>query len=196
MREAAGLLSEIGINRESARTALAAGLAGEVRRAGGAHLVEECSVRAVIARAAQQPRPGPALAEALHEGIFTARLGPRRETPDEEWRSWRGADLTRPLEEQLLGAAGWWSISWITRAGYAGLAGAGYLLPFVGVVAGIAVVGAEVTGIIRDPATPRGRRCRFELRPAGPWYDELRGRQLLTSPGPPWVTLHAGRIAG
>jgi hypothetical protein len=150
MREAAGLLAELGINRESARTALAAGLAGEVRRAGGAHLVEERSVRAVMERATQPPVSGAALAEARQAGIFTARLGPRRETPDEEWRSWRG----------------------------------------------IAVVGAEITGIIRRPAEPQGRRCRFELREAGPWYDELRGRQLLTSGGPPWVTLGAGRIAG
>lgn len=177
MREAAGLLAELGINRESARTALGAGLAGEVRRAGGAHLVEERSVWAVTERAAQAPVPNSALDDALRTGVFTARLGPRRATPDEGWRSWRGADLAAPEEEQLLAASAWWSLTHVTRAVFA-------------------VLGAEITGVTRDPASSQSRRCRFELAPSGPWYEELHGRRVLTTPGPPWVTLTADRIAG
>ncbi len=181
MREAAELLAEIGINRESARVALHAGLAGEVRRAGGARLVRERSVRAVIDRSRQHPTPTPDLEEAKRHGVFVARLGPCRETPEEDWRTWRGADLTAAPEEQRLAASGWWSIDAVARAGFRGLAQGGVRQPFVGV--------AEIVGLTQDRESLRGRRCRFDLAPpTGDWYEQLRGRQLLTSPGPPWVT--------
>jgi hypothetical protein len=196
LREAAGLLAGLGINRESARVALGAGLAGEVRRAGGTHLVAERSVKAVIERAGEAPTGTAALEEAWRAGVFTVRLGPRRDTPEDGWRDWRGADLTAPTAEQLLAASGWWAVSWITQAVFVVEARAGFLMPFVGTIAGIAVVGAEITGVTRDPTPARGRWCRFDLRPPGPWFDDLHGRQLLTAPGPPWVTLPLGRIAG
>lgn len=141
-----------------------------IRRAGGAHLVEERSVRAVIDRARRPPVLAPDLEEAERHGVFVARLGPRREAPEDDWRSWRGADLTAPPEEQRLGAAGWWSINPLARAGFRGLAGLGVLQPFVAVVAGIAVVGAEVVGLVQDPESSRAA-------------------------GPPWVTWPLDRIA-
>lgn len=116
MREAAELMGRIGINRESARIAMNAGMVGEVRRAGGARLVRERSVRAVIDRARQPPAPTPDLEEARRQGVFVARLGPCRETPEEDWRTWRGADLTAAPEEQRLAASGWWSLNALARS--------------------------------------------------------------------------------
>ena len=184
MREAAELMAEIGINRESARVAMNVGLVGEVRRAGGARLVRERSVRAVIDRARRSPTLTPDLEEAKRQGVFVARLGPCRETPEEDWRTWRGADLSAAPEEQRLAASGWWSLDTVARAGFRGLAGVGARQPFVGVLAGIAVLGAEIVGLTQDRDSPRGRRCRFHLQaPTGDWYAQLDGRQLLTSPG-------------
>jgi len=197
MREAAELLAEIGINRESARVAMNAGLVGGVRRAGGARLVRERSVRAVIDRARQPPTPTPDHEEARRHGVFVARLGPCRETPEEDWRAWRGADLTAAPEEQRLAASGWWSLNALARAGFRGLAEGGVRQPFVGVLAGIAVVGAEIVGLTQDRESPHGRRCRFELAPpTGDWYAQLEGRQLLASPGPPWVTWPLATASG
>lgn len=189
MRQAADLLlTDLGINRESARIALTAGLAGEVVPTGGAHLVEEHSVRAVIERAYRPMGSEADYDTARRAGAFVGRLGPRAATPEDVWRTWRGVDLAAPGEEQRLAASGWWQVSIPTRVLLTVRAERGDLIPFMGVVAGLAVVGGEVVSVAGRRPGHDGRWVRFELAEAGAWFEELRGRRVGPRSGPPWFT--------
>jgi hypothetical protein len=197
LRRAADLLqTDLGINRESARIALNAGLAGEVVRAGGAHLVEDHSVRAVIERAHRPMGSEDSYDAARRAGAFVGRLGPRRATPEDDWRSWRGVDLAAPGEEQLLAAAGWWQVSIPTRVLLTVRAERGDLVPFIGVVAGLAVVGGEVAGVAGRRPGHDARWLRFDLTLPGSWFEELQGRRIGPRTGPPWFTWPDGAWSG
>lgn len=178
MREAATLLSELGINRETARTALAAGLAGEVLRTSSAHLVDERRVKAVIDRARHPVEPSPEWLEACAGEIFVGRIGPDR------------TDLRAPTTEQLAAAGGPWRCSIWTLMWWRVRAERGDRVPFVGLVAGLAVVGGEIAGVTVTPTTGRPQ-AHFDLVPAGAWFDAVRGRRLGPPVGPAWFV--AGR---
>jgi hypothetical protein len=62
------------------------------------------SVRAVIERAHRPVGSEDCYDAARRAGAFVGRLGPRRATPEDDWRSWRGVDLAAPGEEQRLAA--------------------------------------------------------------------------------------------
>ena len=165
-----------------------AGLAGEVLRARGAHLVEERSVRVVIERAYQPMASEEAYDTARRAGAVVGRLGPRRATPEDDWRSWRGVDLTAPDVQQRLAASGWWQVSIPTRVPLTARAERGDPIPFMGVVAGLAVVGGEVVSVGGRRAGCDGRWLRSGLAEAGAWFEELRGRRVGPRSGPPWFT--------
>ena len=182
-RESAARLAVLGMDREAARRALHAGLAGPGLRTSGAILYPEDRVDAVVAHAL---RPLGDLDPRCDRGMFVGRLGPRTPTPDDDWRAWRGADLTASVAEQLAAASGWWRMSSPTRVLLRARAEREGFVPFAGTVAGIAVVGGEVTDL-SSAGGPSPLSTRLELRPAGDWFAEVHGRQLwLGSAGGPW----------
>lgn len=100
------MLAEVGLRRETARHLLNAGIAGKPFVTSVAHLYHADRVRAVVERAALDAEGVPWVATET----FVGRVGPR--TPDPgPGRSWRGADLTAPLGEQLDAVRQWWELS-------------------------------------------------------------------------------------
>jgi hypothetical protein len=167
-RQARERLGGLGLDPESARRVLKAGLAGPVVRTRGATLYDACRVQQLIERASQSKQAAP----EPHMETFVARMAPGR------------LDVRLPLEEQLDAVRGGWRLG-IWTAGYLALLGGdqGYF-PFLATVGGIVALGAEITG--SESAGRRGgrdARHAFILRPAGPWFDQWRGVRLATGRG-------------
>lgn len=182
-REAADRMACLGMDRETARRALVAGVAGEPLRTRGAHLYETSRVDRVIEDA---DRPIGPVSAACADGVFVGRLSRRRPTPEDDWRGWRGADLTAPCSEQRAAASGWWRMSAITAVVLKLRVEASDFVPFVGAVSGLAMLGAEIVDIHTEAVLGRPDRTRFELRAAGAWFEALAGRRLDGPTGSPW----------
>jgi hypothetical protein len=163
-RQAAGILAPAGLSRRGAERVLRAGLAGEPVRTSSSLLYDEDRVRALASR----PR------------FNLTDLG--------EICSWRGAFLARrevsvdaPWDEQVSAASGGWRLGMWTGA----LLGAQFAvnrpLPFLAMVRGFVVFGAEVVGLAQH-----GDCVRLELVRPGPWYPELQGLRFIPPLGGPF----------
>lgn len=134
-REACDLLRErAGIDRETARRVLAAGLAGPGVRLRGSILHDRAAVESLASR----PLLGPWMPEVCRQGTFVARLGQRR------------ADVGAPQAEQLRAAGGPWRFSALARVKLHVMVEGRDFLPFVATTGGFVVLGAVV-------ASPRRR---------------------------------------
>jgi hypothetical protein len=181
-REAGRLLGDLGVDRESARRALLAGVAGPGERIGGLVLYESARVEELVALVGSAPEPDPrSLAPICRGGIFVARVGPRREESS-PWRTWRGADMTAPMSEQLDAVRRWWHMSPYTRILFEARVERNGYLPFLVTVSGFVVLGADVVAI--DPWRPEG--TSFSLREPSRWFDPFRHSRLPVTQGGPW----------
>jgi hypothetical protein len=181
-REAGRALSALGVDRESARRALLAGVAGPGHRLGGLLLYESERVEKLISRAsALSGLDSCALDPICQRGIFTARVGPRKEEASTD-RAWKGADMTAPMSDQLDGVRMWWQMSSFTRVMLKLKVEQDGYFPFLATVAGFVVVGADIVGLER--ARPEG--TAFCLREPSSWFDTLRHARLPVTRGGPW----------
>lgn len=202
-RQATAYLMVPGIRRESARSALKAGVAGRPVRVRNALLYEAGAVRDVLNRM----DPPCEIHVRTSRPIFVARVAPRMPDPDSPWRSWRGADVLAPRLEQLDAVRGWWHLGFRLEALLRGV-GRHKGVPFVGTCGGIVVLGAEIVDIdtsldeagiavseVRAAAHSRGpaytRLARaFVLGDPGSWFDEQSGRRFSTGAGGPFRLVH------
>lgn len=151
-RQARERLGGVGLDPESARRVLVAGLAGPVVRTRAATLYDASLVQQLAERASQ---PVQALPEP-HMETFVARMGPGR------------LDVRLPLEEQLDAVRGGWRLGTWTAGYLAVIRGVHGHLPFLATVGDIVALGAEITGT--ESAGRRDgldARHAFLLRPAG-----------------------------
>jgi len=158
-----------------ARRVLAAGLAGPGLRTRGAVLYDEAAVEALIRR----PRCDETVLDRWRP--FIARLGRRR-----------AFDVAASWSEQVAQVAGGWYVPMLSDA-YMRLfrpAGVDHQ-PFVAVIGGWVVLGAEITGSAfedRPAASNRARPDRtFSLVPPGAWFEELRETWLPIDNGATWT---------
>jgi hypothetical protein len=177
-RQAAELLAEIGLGPEPARRALLAGVAGPAQRTRGALLYDEAAVRRLLVEPVDQTR----VDERCWDGMFVARVGPRKEAADEN-RSWQGADLTASIDEQRDGVRMYWRIAPLTRLCIARMVEVRGYVPFVATVSGLVVVGGDMTGL---QLARCGRGVMLTLEEPSEWFEPFRGRRFLTRPGGPW----------
>jgi hypothetical protein len=181
-REAGRALSTLGVDRESARRALLAGVAGPGERIGGLLLYDSARVDELISRVSAAPELDlDALDPICRRGIFAARVGPRREEGSPH-RAWKGADMTAPSSEQLDGIRMWWQMSPFTRVLLKLRVERDGYFPFLATVAGFVVAGADIVGL--EPWRPEG--TAFCLREPSPWFEAFRHRRLPVTKGGPW----------
>jgi len=181
-REAAAILAGIGLDRESARRALLAGVAGEAQRTRGALLYDEAAVKRLLV----DPVDPDDLGMDCWDGMFVGRVGPRRAAPDEH-RQWRGADLTAPVGEQRDGVRMYWQIAPLTNLCIARMVGKRGFVPFVATVSGFVVLGGDITGLTGGP-----HGVALTLAEPSEWFDPLRGGRFVTPAGGPWAWWPAG----
>ena len=194
-------MAVLGVDRESARRALLSGVAGQAVRTRGATLYDADAIDALVdhARVTITPEDAPGV---CRRGVFVGRLGPRRPTPQDDWRSWRGADASAPLREQLDAASAWWRLALMTRILIGILVEQDGYVPFLGTVASFVLVGGEITDARAGPASAGDRATRLELRPAGRWFATFERRRISGPAGGPWYGWPDGiwnsldRIAG
>ena len=202
-REAADALRVVGVPRESARQALLSGAAGVGRRTRGSIRYDAAQVHGLVerVRACRALEEGATaewgLAPECREGIFVARVRPR-EPEVSTRRSWKGADMTAPTDEQLDAVRMWWRVATLTRIWFRFRIGRDGFVPFVATVGGFVTLGAEMIGLESawlegepNRAEKRGRYAwslatAFTLRPAGAWFEPLRGGRLPVTHGGPW----------
>jgi hypothetical protein len=181
-REAGRAMSALGVDRESARRALLAGVAGPGERIGGLLLYDSACVEELISRVRAAPElDSEALDPICRRGIFTARVGPRKEEAS-PYRAWKGADMTAPTSEQFDGVRMWWQMSAFTRVLLRLRVERDGYFPFLAAVAGFVVVGADIVGL--EPARPEG--TAFCLREPSTWFEVLRHARLPVTKGGPW----------
>lgn len=181
-REAAERLGALGVDRQAARRALLAGLAGRGERRRGALLYDAARVDAVAERAAEEMDLGAAddLPEQCRAGTFVVRLPPRIDDTG-PGRTWRGVDLHVPLKEQHDAARMWFRTSVWTRTMIRMRAERDGHVPFVATVGSFVALGADITGVDLED-----RGVAFRLSEPGEWFDAWRGRRLATGAGGPW----------
>lgn len=182
-RRAGQMLAEIGIGRETARHLLNAGIAGQPLVTDVAHFYDAERVLAAVERAGVLD----GWTEAAATEMFVGRIGPR--SPDAgPGRTWRGADLSAPLREQLDAVSHPWELSIWKRVLLRSLIERDGFVPFLGALGGVVVVGGEIVGLRspgpEDVGRPRG--TGFELREAHDWFLEWQGRRLRLGDGGPW----------
>ncbi|MBO0842861.1 MAG: hypothetical protein J2O46_06725 [Nocardioides sp.] len=168
------------VSRDQARRALAAGLAGAPRRTTGSLRYDADAVDALIAR----PRCSDDVLDRWRP--FIARIGRDR-----------SFEVDRPWAEQAEVLAGGWYIPVATDillTDHSALAEGEIRHPFVAVLAGWVVFGAEIVGRGPDPGfsgpVTRNRRhgtTRFELAPPCAWFESLAGTWLPLEIGPAWT---------
>jgi hypothetical protein len=97
------------------------------------------------------------LSDDSWDGMFVGRVGPRKEVPTADrkpdTRTWQGADLSAPVEEQRDGVRMYWRIAPLSRLCMEQLVRRRGFVPFVATVSGFVVVGGDITGL---EAGPRG----------------------------------------
>ena len=196
-REAAEMVGQVcGTDRETGRRVLKAGVAGEPVRTRSAHLYPAAAVEALADRARHPVGLGEVDPLCL-DGVFVARLSPRRPDPGCVWRTWRGADMSAPEDEQRRAASAWWRISLVNRIRSSVYLEQRCFLPFLGTVGGFVVLGADIVGVDRYQGEIRGRErgggwsgvwCRFHLQAPGAWFDAFRGGRLEGPTGGPWYS--------
>ena len=182
-RRAGQMLAEIGIGRETARHLLNAGVAGQPLVTSAAHFYDADRVRAVVERAGVLER----WTEAAATEMFVGRIGPRVPDPG-PGRTWRGADVSAPLREQLDAVSKPWELSKWKRVLLLSLIERDGFVPFLGAMGGIVVVGGEIVGFRSAGADEDGRTrgTAFDLREARDWFPEWQGRRLRLGAGGPW----------
>jgi len=178
-RQAAEMLSEIGLGPEPARRALLAGVAGPAQRSRGALLYDGGAVKRLLV----DPVDPGALSVDCWDGMFVGRVGPRRAAPD-EFRQWRGADLTAPVAEQRDGVRMYWRIAPLTNFCIARMIERRGFVPFVATVSGFVVVGGDTTGL---QIAGDGRGVVMTLTDPTEWFEPLRGGRFVTPAGGPWA---------
>jgi hypothetical protein len=132
--------------------------------------------------------------------IFVARVAPR--TPDvaSDWRTWRGADVLAPREEQLDAVRAWWHLGFRMEV-LTGAVGRAKGVPFVVTCGGLVVLGAEIVDLdeeLRKPPSRQGagytrRAVAFTLDAPGAWFDGQYGRRFSTGAGGPFRLIHGIR---
>jgi hypothetical protein len=181
-REAGRALSALGVDRESSRRALLAGVAGQGERIGGLLLYDSARVEELILRVNGSPELATDSIDPIcRRGIFTGRVGPRREETS-PFRAWKGADMTAPLSEQFDGVRMWWQLSPFTRVLLKLRVERDGYFPFLATVAGFVVVGADIVGV--EPVRPQG--TALCLREPSPWFEAFRHARLPVTKGGPW----------
>jgi len=155
-RQAAGLLTAVGLNRTRAQLVLDSGLAGEPVRTSSAHLYHARRVRALVDR----PVVGWRAVDALDlHALFVARTG---------------VDPGLGASNQVSSWCRDPSISIWTRVAMMGQIQSVGPVPVVATVCGFVALGAELIGYDRD----------WTVRAPGPWFETMRDGRLLTGPGP------------
>lgn len=185
--------------RDATRAALKAGVAGAPIRVRNALLYRADEVRAALDRTAHPCE----IAARVDRPVFVARMAPREADPESSWRTWRGADVLAPRNEQVDAARAWWHLGDRLYALVRALASAKGM-PFVVTCGGIVVLGAEIVGMDREleaegMAISRARRDQassrqpytrlasaFVLREPGPWFEGQYGRRWKTGAGGPF----------
>jgi hypothetical protein len=176
-RQAADVLGRVGLSREQARRLLHTGLAGPAIRTRGALLYDAGRVMEL----ADWPTVDPTTIDPICQaGVFVARL------PD--------LDAYAPPADLDARVADGWQVSATMRLQLRVQAQRAVCVPFVATVSGYVVLGADLIDVRPMPApTLTEQRCRLELQPAGTWFEGLRARRLVTSPGGPWTLWVPGR---
>jgi len=172
-REAAQILSPLGVSRDKSRQLLAHGLAGPPVRTRRAVLYDLVAVDRLAERVEANDAT---LDDAAPHGLVLLRRaltpGPAHVLRDQLAHGW---DLT------VLATI--WLRLRIEQSQQAGLRG----LPAMATVAGFPVVGAEVTGLTTVFETATGSSQRLDLTPPGPWWIRLSQLRVPTGAGRPWV---------
>jgi hypothetical protein len=176
-RQAADVLGSAGLSREQARRLLHTGLAGPAIRTRGALLYDADRVMEL----ANWPAIDPTTIDPLcQSGVFVARL------PD--------LDACAPPADLEARVADGWQVSATMRLQLRVQARRAGCVPFVATVSGFVAFGADLIDVRTMPAPTRPeQRCRLELQPAGTWFEGLRARRLVTSPGGAWTLWVPGR---
>jgi hypothetical protein len=182
-RRAGQMLAEIGIRRETARHLLNAGVAGQALVTSAAHFYDADRVRAVVDRAGILD----GWTDAAATEMFVGRIGPRSPDPG-PGRTWRGADVSAPIREQLDAVSQPWALSPWKRVLLRSLIERDGFVPFLGALGGVVVVGGEIVGLGRAVTDTAGqpRGTAFDLREARDWFSEWQGRRLQLGDGGPW----------
>jgi hypothetical protein len=176
-REAQEHFGLLGIDRETARRMLLAGLVRPVHRQRGATLYREADVLAFLRRYLVTP---PAVTDGI---LVVLRSHPRRADPASPV-GWSGIDLTAPPDEQLVAArAGGRGMSVVTRAYIRAVAERDGCVPMVATVGSAVALAAEILEPVPREESAERRRPAWMLRPAGAWGQEWHGLHLPTSPG-------------
>lgn len=181
MREAAGILGPTGIDRETTRRLLAAGLAGEGVRLKHSVLyrrdrVEALAARPEIPHGGQPgwPHPGPTeslLPEICHAGTFVVRLPTRAPVDPGSW---------------MQTCAGPWQISAYGRVRLQVMVETRGLVPLLATLGGFVVMGADITAV-KPCLSARGAIfTRVELAEPGEWFDQCQGLRFRPHRGQPW----------
>jgi hypothetical protein len=175
-RTAAALFADLGIDRETARRVLRAGLVRPVQRMRGVTLYRECELAAFVSRQLVEP---PEVTDGV---VVVFRTHPRRADPDSPV-GWSGLDLTAPPAEQLVAArAGGRGMSAVTRTYVSLLAQRDGCVPMLATIGGFVGLAAEIIGPAPHDAAER-RSPAWQLRGAGAWADEWLGLHVPTGRG-------------
>lgn len=171
-REAAEILSILGLSREQSRRVLHTGVAGPGQRLRGSLLYQEAAVRRLLKR--------PALAaanldEACRQEMFVGRV--------------TRADVTAVWEDRIAAVRTGWHLSPYARLRIKVRAERDGFLPFIATVCGFVVLGADLVAARRTPDD----KTVLDLRPPGGWFAPLRHTRFVTGPGGPWTLWSAER---
>lgn len=166
-RQAAEVLSEVGLSRSQTRQVLSAGLAGMPVVTRGAHLYPE---EAVLELARRPQMTNDEVAEACPKLLFVAR---------------RWVDVLASHEDQLEAVSRRWDLgargSNIVLTVHLGVRGP---IPFVATVCGFVVLGGDLRRMVRESG---GGPYRMELEAPGEWFSAFRNRRLHFGPGRDFV---------
>ncbi|WP_181313108.1 hypothetical protein [Nocardioides campestrisoli] len=196
-REACEVLgARCGMDRETARRVLRAGLAGAGVRLRGTVLYEAAEVEAL----ARRPLLDLGLPRVCHRGTFVARLGARRTVPPERRlrgpdglpQTWRGADLAAAPAEQLRAASGPWRLSPLARVRLTSMVQRQGFVPFVATTGGFVLLGGDLVAARAAEPGRSSSATMLALADPGDWFDAWRRGRLLTGPGGPWQMWPAG----
>ena len=118
--------------------------------------------------------------EACPQGVFVARIGPRRHF-----------HVSQSRDEKIAAVADDWYVPLFSHLWLNLHDGPDGTFPFIATVADFIVLGATIAGReVYGEEQHSTNRCfqltRFTLTAPGPWYDALEGRRLTLGPGYPW----------
>lgn len=169
-REAARLLTPLGLSRSGSQHLLSTGIAGPAMRAGGMKLYD---ARLVEELASRPPVSADEVRKLFPDGAMVVRL-PRARTVDAsaEWPD-TADELAGPWP---LGRGAGLAV-WVKHL-------SGHTVPLMLTVAGCVLSGATTTDVLPASET-QGTGVAFALSAPGPWLREVRRRMLTFGRGAP-----------